>query len=72
MDDGEQAQNGYKGGGYGKRPLWQWILLYVVIGGALYAAVYYYYFRDSGYSYDRAYSPSQSGSTTTSQSGYSW
>lgn len=28
--------------GYGKRPLWQWILMYVLIGGVIYAAVYYF------------------------------
>jgi predicted lipoprotein with Yx(FWY)xxD motif len=27
--------------GYGKRPLWQWIVLYLAIGGILYALVYY-------------------------------
>lgn len=25
---------------YGKRPLWQWVLLYVIIGGILYAVIY--------------------------------
>ncbi len=36
--------------GYGKRPLWQWILLYVVVGGLLYAAVYYLFLRgNNGY-----------------------
>jgi hypothetical protein len=28
--------------GYGKRPLWQWIAIYIVIGGILYAGVYYF------------------------------
>lgn len=37
--------------GYSKRPLWQWIALYVVIGGAIYAAIYYFYFAKRGYSY---------------------
>ncbi len=27
---------------YGKRPLWQWVLLYVVIGAILYGLVYYF------------------------------
>lgn len=26
--------------GYGKRPLWQWILLYVIIGGIVYFLIY--------------------------------
>lgn len=28
--------------GYGKRPLWQWILIYIVIGGIIYAAIYFF------------------------------
>ncbi len=32
-----------KKGGYGKRPMWQWIVLYVIIGGILYAGVAYWY-----------------------------
>jgi len=27
---------------YGKRPLWQWILLYLVIGGIIYYLIYYF------------------------------
>ncbi|QQG40838.1 MAG: hypothetical protein HYV37_00755 [Candidatus Levyibacteriota bacterium] len=34
--------------GYGKRPLWQWILLYVVIGGIIYALVYYFILASKG------------------------
>src|SRR5260221_10403363 len=34
--------------GYGKRPLWQWILLYVVIGGLIYGLVYYFVFAKKG------------------------
>ncbi len=29
-------------GGYAKRPLWQWILLYVVIAAIIYGIVYYF------------------------------
>ena len=36
--------------GYGKRPLWQWIALYVVVGGIIYAAVWYFFLRSSGVS----------------------
>ena len=28
--------------GYGKRPLWQWVLIYLIVGGAVYAAIYYF------------------------------
>jgi hypothetical protein len=36
---------------YGKRPLWQWIALYVVVGGAVYAAIYYFYGHKSANGY---------------------
>lgn len=35
-------------GYYGKRPLWQWILLYVVIGGVVYALIYYFFLSKGG------------------------
>lgn len=38
--------------GYGKRPLWQWILLYVVIGGIVYGVIYYFMFSENGGSYN--------------------
>jgi hypothetical protein len=34
--------------GYGKRPLWQWILIYLIIGGLIYYAVYYFAFANKG------------------------
>lgn len=33
---------------YGKRPLWQWIVLYVVIGAVIYGAVYYFFIAKKG------------------------
>ena len=33
------------GGGYGKRPLWQWIVLYVIIAGIVYYGVYYFFIQ---------------------------
>lgn len=35
-------------GGYGKRPMWQWILIYVVVGLVVYGAVYYFVFANKG------------------------
>lgn len=29
-------------GGYGKRPLWQWIVIYLIIGGVIYGLIYYF------------------------------
>lgn len=36
------------GKGYGKRPLWQWILIYAVVGGIIYAAIYYFFLNKGG------------------------
>ena len=41
--------------GYNKKPLWQWIAIYVVIGVIIYAGIYFFFFSKkggySGYSY---------------------
>ena len=47
-----------KKGGYGKRPMWQWILLYIIIAIVLYGGVAYYLTHRN------------SGSTTTTNSLY--
>jgi hypothetical protein len=33
---------------YGKRPLWQWIVSYLVIGGIIYAAIYFLFLNKPG------------------------
>lgn len=40
-----------KGGTYGKRPLWQWIVTYLVIGVLVYGLVYYVFVGRKGGSY---------------------
>ncbi len=46
-----EEEKGY-GKGYGKRPLWQWVLMYAVIGGIIYAAIYYFFLaKRGGYNY---------------------
>jgi hypothetical protein len=50
--------------GYGKRPMWQWIALYVVIGGIVYAAVYYFFFSGS---YTTPGTPNTGGTAPTAQ-----
>lgn len=32
-----------KDGGYGRRPWWQWLLIYVVVGAVVYGAIYYFF-----------------------------
>ena len=50
--------------GYGKRPLWQWIAIYVVIGIVVYAAIYYFVLAKKGSSSNQA-NPYQSPATQT-------
>jgi len=40
-DDENKPKKDYDKG-YRKRPLWQWILLYLVIGGIIYYLIYYF------------------------------
>lgn len=36
---------------YSKRPLWQWIIVYAVVGAVVYGAIYYFYLaKKTGYS----------------------
>ncbi|MBI2196911.1 cupredoxin domain-containing protein [Candidatus Daviesbacteria bacterium] len=35
-------------GSYGKRPLWQWVLIYVVIGLVVYGLIYYFILARKG------------------------
>ncbi len=55
-------------GGYGKRPMWQWVLIYVVIGAVVYGLIYYFVIakKGGGYSSNMGSAPQQQGS----QSGY--
>ena len=34
--------------GYGKRPLWQWILVYLVVGAVVYFLIYILFFNGDG------------------------
>ncbi|MBI2984201.1 MAG: hypothetical protein HYY50_01075 [Candidatus Kerfeldbacteria bacterium] len=34
--------------GYGKRPRWQWVVIYLVIGGLVYGAIYYFAYANKG------------------------
>jgi hypothetical protein len=39
MDDKEQ-QNNKPAKGYGKRPVWQWVLIYLVLAVVVYGLIY--------------------------------
>lgn len=32
--------------GYGKRPVWQWVLIYVVVAIVVYGLIYYFFIKD--------------------------
>lgn len=40
MDD-QETKGEYKKG-YGKRPFWQWIVIYLVVAAVVYGLVYYF------------------------------
>jgi hypothetical protein len=64
-----------KQSGYGKRPIWQWILLYVVIGAIVYGLVYYFIISKKSGDYTlpggNNYGASQN-SNSTGNTGYSY
>ena len=35
--------------GYGKRPMWQWVLIYVIVGGLVYGLIYLLFMRGGSY-----------------------
>lgn len=53
-----------KNDGYGKRPLWQWVVIYLVIGGIIYAGIYYFFLakKRGGFNYNQ---PGQSRTQST-------
>ena len=34
--------------GYGKRPVWQWVVIYVVVAAILYTLIYFLFIHKSG------------------------
>lgn len=34
--------------GYGKKQLWQWVIIYLIIGGIIYAGIYYFFLAKKG------------------------
>ena len=47
--------------GYGGRPLWQWILIYLVVGGLIYAGIYYFMEHKSASGYGQPMKASTQG-----------
>lgn len=41
---------GTTNGGYNKRPLWQWLVIYVILGVIIYGGIYYFFLnKNNGY-----------------------
>lgn len=37
-----------KPSGYGKRPAWQWFVIYLVVGAIVYALIYFLFIKGDG------------------------
>lgn len=46
------AQDYPKNSYYSKRPLWQWILIYVIMGGIIYFLIYLFFSKSGTYNYN--------------------
>lgn len=60
----ETTQNNKSG--YGKRPLWQWLVIYVILGAIIYGAVYYLFLNKNN-EYNDSKSSTQYSSPSPSQ-----
>lgn len=47
-DSGKKDYGEGSGRGYGRRPLWQWILIYAIVGFIIYGLIYYFAFYRQG------------------------
>ncbi|MBI3624014.1 hypothetical protein HY218_00070 [Candidatus Saccharibacteria bacterium] len=36
--------------GYGKRPMWQWVVIYLIVAAIVYGLIYYIFIHKSGIS----------------------
>lgn len=62
-------------GGYNKRPLWQWLIIYVILGVIVYGVIYYFFLnKNNGYNSSKSSmqysspSPSQAAPSTAMMS----
>lgn len=56
---------------YSKRPLWQWILIYLIVGGIAYILIYYFVIaKRGGYSSTNYTTPNASSAPTYNPPGY--
>lgn len=49
MDNEQNQQAPQKSsGGYGKRPVWQWVVIYLIVAIVVYGLIYLLFIRKSG------------------------
>jgi hypothetical protein len=48
MDSGEPQKDSSPTKGYGKRSVWQWVVIYLIVAIVLYGLIYYFFIRDTG------------------------
>ena len=46
MENNNQNQKGY---GYGKKSIWYWVVIYIIVGAVVYGAIYYYLMKKGSY-----------------------
>lgn len=46
MDDKDTKKTPAPKGKYGKRPIWQWVLIYIVVAVVVYGLVYYFFMNN--------------------------
>jgi flagellar basal body-associated protein FliL len=46
MDEQDEDKKSAKG--YGKRPIWQWVVIYLVVAVVVYALIYFLFIHKSG------------------------
>jgi hypothetical protein len=56
---------------YGKRPLWQWVVIYVVVGGLVYGLIYYFVYARNGGGYQYNNSGGSNSTNSTNGTNYS-
>jgi len=49
QDDPKTPQKSPKG--YGKRPVWQWVAIYLIVAVVVYGLIYYIFFNGNGAGY---------------------
>jgi len=48
MEPKKQADKKAPTKGYGKRPVWQWVVIYLVVAAVVYWLIYYLFIHKSG------------------------